>query len=124
MNPNARLIHIRILLAVSGLALLLLLSPCKVRNYIQAELGIAQTQVPGKSQTVLSQTSCYTVDVHKAVEQVTKPESQSPQALFSVPFSTLTVLASNSCLSLITGENPSGTNIPLYILYQNLKVYS
>ncbi len=37
---------------------LLVLSPCKVRNFIQAQLGVPQTEVLNKSQTTREQANC------------------------------------------------------------------
>ena len=36
-------------LSVVSLAFLLLVSPCKVRNFFQAELGLPQTEVSNKN---------------------------------------------------------------------------
>ena len=38
-------------LSVVSLAFLLLVSPCKVRNFFQAELGLPQTEVSNKNKS-------------------------------------------------------------------------
>lgn len=50
--------NIGTLLFAVGLILLLLISPCNVRNFIQEELGLPQTEVANKSKTYLSNSNC------------------------------------------------------------------
>src|SRR5690606_41833548 len=65
--------NIRTLLSVFGLATLLLLSPCKVRNFIQAEVGVPQTTVLNSSQTSISTTSCVAFDVAESKHSSSTP---------------------------------------------------
>src|SRR5690606_34914960 len=60
------------MLSITGLALLLLLSPCKVRNFIQSELGVSQTQALNKSQSTISQYSCFAFEITESAETVSE----------------------------------------------------
>ena len=110
---------------VFGLAVLLLLSPCKVRNFIQAGLDLPQTEVSNKSQSTVSQAFCKILVVSDAVEATSKPIDQ----LFNDPHSqaeqsTLEVTSHKPCFSFYTSRNLSVSEVSLYILYQNLQIYS
>ncbi|MCH4553398.1 hypothetical protein [Aestuariibaculum lutulentum] len=114
-----------ILKAISllGLALLLMLSPCKVRNFIQEELGIPQTEISNKNKTTFSQTCS---DSDTSIELTVK-EKQTKQRLFAEfkPFEAVLIITDFH-------EEPSSltqtlfhrvSHIPFYILYQNFKDY-
>lgn len=113
------------ILSLFGLALLLLLSPCKVRNFIQAELDVPPTEVLHKNQTTISATSCVAFDVsgidHSSSTSVKKALDNFVDGelfTFQLPIRYKT----NSTLQLSNSKLiPS---IPLYILYQNIQVYS
>ncbi len=114
------------ILSVVGLTVLLLLSPCKVRNFIQAELGIPQTHVLNKSQSTVAQTPCQTFE-NSDLAQVTAPSTfQHPDIPFSDGYRfepAIDALIRQSFVpTLSKGQQASA--IPLYILYQNRKVYS
>ncbi|MGE5942935.1 MAG: hypothetical protein ACM31G_01220 [Flavobacteriales bacterium] len=113
------------ILSVLGLAVLLLLSPCKVRNYIQAELGLPQTQVLNKSQSTISQSNCQTFEVSDAVQTITKPTLQQSHVIIPETYRLVfTPDLFKQSIHPITSRNHSVSFVPLYILYQNLKVYS
>lgn len=114
-----------ILLSVIGLALLLLLSPCKVRNHLQAQLGVTQTDVVNKNKTTLPNTTCNLSEVVESTIQSAIPT-----------FHFLSSLAKNNTQSssyervvVELLQNPNNqvksTSFlaPLYILYQNFKAY-
>lgn len=111
-------------LSIFGLVLLLLLSPCKVRNFIQAELGIPQTRVLNKSQSTISESNCQTFEFSETI-QTTKPNFQQSDFLISEAshFYFDSYLFKNS-FNLNTSRTQQVSDVPLYILYQNLKVYS
>ncbi len=112
-------------LSIFGLVLLLLLSPCKVRNFIEAELGIPQTKVLNKSQSTISQSNCQTFAFSETIQTVTKPNFQQPDFLVSeVSHFEFTTYLLRHSFNLNTSRNQQVSNVPLYILYQNLKVYS
>ncbi|MDO6761183.1 hypothetical protein Q4566_13310 [Tamlana sp. 2_MG-2023] len=112
-------------LSLFGLVLLLLLSPCKVRNFIQNELGIPQTKVLNKSQSSISESNCETFEFSETIQTVTNPTFQQPGFLISEAsqFDFTTYLLGNT-FNLNTSKNQQVSDVPLYILYQNLKVYS
>lgn len=113
------------LLSVIGLVLLLLLSPCKVRNYIQAELGIPTTEVASKNQTTVSNTTCSAFELSEAVVISSKVVIQSVVASEVKEItSTLPSSEGTSVSNDFYGKRThSRSPIPYYILYQNFKVY-
>jgi hypothetical protein len=113
------------ILSVLALALLLLLSPCKVRNFIQVEVGIPQTKVSNKSQTTITQSNCETFIVFSSNQTNTKPAYKQPLFLISDDYFS----GFNSVLTqYLHTSNPSRnlpvSDVPLYLLFQNLMVYA
>lgn len=113
------------ILSLFGLVLLLLLAPCKVRNFIQAELGVPQTKVLNKSQTTISTISCVTFDVAdingSSSITVTKTlDSSVDEKLFTLHYSVQSKV--NNILRI--SKSKLIPSIPLYILYHNIQVYS
>lgn len=111
-------------LSVLGLALLLLVSPCQVRNFIQAELGLPQTEVSNKSKTALTQSSCQTPEVSETDLIPTTRSTLSvspiePQSNY-LGFKSLDLPA---IFSPFTERNHPVAFVPFYILYRNFKVY-
>jgi hypothetical protein len=116
--------HISSVLPIIGLALLMLLSPCKVKNYFQANFGVAQTTVINKSQTALSQIDCRSTEVSELIEVTTKREIKHPH--FFIPETTqitFPVDLSSATSGYLTPRKYPVFFVPLYILYQKLKVY-
>lgn len=113
------------MLSLFGLVLLILLSPCKVRNYIQSELGIPHTNVTNKSQSTISQSTCQGFDISDTVQKVSKPAFQQFGFLNSEVFrlEMLFVPLFQPCFSS-SSRKISTSVVPLYILYHNLKIYS
>lgn len=99
-----------------------MLSPCKVRNLIQSELGFTQTKVGNKSKSTVGTSNCSIYEV--ATNTIVKKKSQSQQT----PSITIN---SNFVVSRIPtthsqsyqASNHSTATVPLYILYQNFKDY-
>ncbi|NLZ94236.1 MAG: hypothetical protein GX921_00220 [Bacteroidales bacterium] len=125
MKKELKIKEISLILSIFGLVLLLLFSPCKVRNFIQVELGIPQTDVLNKSQSIVYQSDCITFEVSKTVQSYTKPSLHHPDFFFTEivslePSSNQTILLSIPFAS----ENKLTSDVPLYILYQNLKIYA
>ena len=125
MSKNSSLINIKLILPVFGLVLLLLMSPCKVRNFIQAELDIPTTEVLNKNKSSISQVNCQSFQTSKAVKTISNPSIGQPNFLSSeitgFEFSISIVQNSfpfNSSIEQLTAD------IPLYILYQNFKVHT
>ena len=125
MNKKLEIKKINSILTSFGLVLLLLLSPCKVRNFIQAELGVPQTNVLNKSQSTISPSNCQTYEISETIQTISKtniqqsyfPISEANSFEFKFDFPKHSATQSLS-------KRPLVTDIPLYILYQNLQVYS
>jgi hypothetical protein len=112
-------------MSIFGLVLLLLLSPCKVRSFIQAELGIPKTNVLSKSQSTAFQTHCQNFEVSETVNTTSKPVIQQPNFLISEAYHfEFTVNLIKHSFNLNTSRNQLVSDVPLYILHQNLLVYS
>ena len=113
------------MLSIAGLALLLLVSPCKVRNFMQSKLGVSQTQALNKSQSTISQFGCFSVEISQSDETLIKPSITVTKLLFNAVcpddftghFYQYPVISPPSKYLLIS-------DVPLYILYRNLKIYS
>ena len=125
VKENCNINKVNTILSIFGLVLLLLLSPCKVRNFIQAELGVPQTKVSTKSQSTISQSNCKTFERSETIKTNSKISVQ--QALFldfeAYRFDFITYLVKPS-FNLNTSQSQQATDVPFYILYQNLKIYS
>ncbi len=125
MREEIGIKKINSILSVFGLALLLLLSPCKVRNFIQSELGIPQTKVLNKSQSTISQSDCQNFEVSEIIQNISKPTFQQPDFLVSDTYRfDFTIHLLKHSFSLKSSRSFQATDVPLYILYQNLKIYS
>lgn len=113
------------MLPVMGLALILLFSPCKVRNFIQSGLDLAQTQVLNKSKSTFSQSSCQTFEISTTDQTRSKQDPNFSKPLptesYSVDFSDHARKPSKTTLP---SEYQSISDVPLYILYKNLRVFT
>jgi len=114
------------MLPILGLALLLLISPCKVRNFIQSGLDLTQTQVLNKSQSTVSQSSCQSFEIlasdkapsQKDINSIkTLPSESFFNDLPDLHFCKDSKITRSSDYELVS-------DIPLYILYKNLKVHA
>jgi hypothetical protein len=107
-----------------GLAFLLLISPCKVRNFIQSNLDVPQTEVTNKSKTSLSHTNCSDADnLATSTAGVKKITKQLPAVFNDYSFAIYQTEFSNSYLLPHHARNNFASAIPLYILYQHIKDY-
>lgn len=125
MKEKLKLKKCHSILSVLGLVLLLLLSPCKVRNFIQAELGLPQTNVLNKNQTTISSMSCVAFDVaetnHSSSTSDKKELENFANDEFFAFYSTTQSKIKNT---LRISKSKLIPSLPLYILYQNFQVYS
>jgi hypothetical protein len=113
------------ILSIFGLALLLLILPYKVRNFIQAELGTPQTTVLNKSQSTISQSNCQTFEVSETLKNSSKPTFKPSEFLISEASRfDFTIYLLKHSFNLNARGSQQATGVPLYILYQNFKVYS
>ena len=112
------------LFPILGLAVLLLLSPCKVRNYIQAELGIPQTEISNKIKTTVSSSSCNEVQIsNQTTVEKRATTIKLPASLSEFIFAFFLSDISKSYTPNYQTRSYSASTIPLYILYQNFKDY-
>jgi len=110
-------------LSIFGLVLLLLLSPCKVRNFIQAELGVPQTKVLNKSKSAIS--DCQTFELSEIVQQTSKPTCPQSNFPYLDVYSYEFIINSlKNSYTQITAKNVHFSRVSLHILYQNIQVYS
>ncbi len=103
---------------------MLLLSPCKVRNYIETELGVPQTEVHNKSKSTLSQANCTNLDI--IFKSSTKEKSNVKYLPIISPKFEVFFETANLATSYILPQEKkkvSAYSTPLYILYQNFKDY-
>ena len=114
------------LFPIIGLIFLLLFSPCKVRNFVQAELNVPQTEVSNKSQTTHNQLSCYDSEITDAsliqVAASTKISPFFPTRAFNFSLYFIESFPNK----ITTNYQKKGfitSSIPLYILFKNFKVY-
>ena len=125
MKKSNKINKANLILSIFGLVLFLLLSPCKVRNFIQTELGIPQAKVLNKSQSTIFQSNCQTFDVSEAIKLFSKLDIQQPNFLpLEVNGFEFTIDLLKHSFNLSPSSSQQATGVPLYILYQNLKVYS
>tara|TARA_R110000751_G_scaffold100068_2_gene193863 strand:+ start:165876 stop:166250 length:375 start_codon:yes stop_codon:yes gene_type:complete len=110
-------------LPLLGLVLLLLLSPCKVRNFIQVELGLTQTEVSNKSQATVSYLDCNDFEITNTSFQKSTTSVDFTAIIVDVNTAFVVSDISKSYLQPDQKGNYSVSKIPLYILYQNFKDY-
>lgn len=125
MKENKQIKPLLTRLSLLGLIMLLLLSPCKVRNSIEFALGIPQTKVSNRNIATVSNNSCSVYEVRNAKVSVSQPTKPKPPLL--------TVTISSNDGKIIGVFNPTFTRnerweesaspVPYYLLYQNFKVY-
>ena len=112
------------MLPILGLMLLVLFSPCKVRNFIQVELGFPQTDVYNKSLATINTSNCSSLVIDTNTFVSEKSTSQLlPAILVNVDFIFNISYFSTHIIPSISVDNHATSAIPLYILYQNFKNY-
>ncbi len=115
--------QLRTALSVVGLALLLVLSPCKLRHFIQGEIGLPQTEVSNKNKAVLTDADCEVTDAAvyaNGPSDKTPPETLPAENLTPQPFPSE---GERKSLPTVTrGESAAG--VPYYILYRRFQVYA
>jgi hypothetical protein len=109
--------------SVVALGLLLLVSPCKVRNFIQAELGVEQTQVSNKSQSFVPQFNCQHLEHAEANALISKTGLEFTSYAGSLNFNVnLDTISHRSLVVKHDTSSKVASSVPLYILYNHLKV--
>ena len=108
--------------SVTLLIALLLLSPCKVRNLIQAEIGVTTTAASNKSKSTLSKTACVTAKEIATISSANTAEVQL-HAVLPTPISfcwNAAEIKNQPCL-INASQTRRNKSVPLYILYQNFR---
>lgn len=125
MKARVKIKQINPILSIFGLAVLLLFSPCKVRNLVQAELGIPQTKVLNKSKATIAPSSCQAFAASTAVQTLSSQEVLQPDSPIQEAYHSK--IAIRPSQYLCTKRASSGQliyDVPLYILYHSILVYS
>ena len=125
MKARLKIKQINTILSIFGLAALLLSSPCKVRNLIQAELGIPQTKVLNKSKATIAPSSCQAFAASRAVQTLSVQEVLQPDSPIQEAYHSK--IAIHSAQYLCTRKALNGQliyDVPLYILYHSMLLYS
>lgn len=125
MKEKLNIKNISVLLSVIGLALMLVISPCKVRNYIQLEFGIAQIEASNKSKSTIGVSTCNTFEISEIALASSKPSIECLSTLV-VDKTNFTLNINNFPEKLIHFNLRKPYSLPLvpfYILYQNFKIY-
>ncbi len=113
-------------LPILGLAFLLLLSPCKVKNFIHAELGIPKAEVSNIGKTPISSSNCSTIELTENALTFSKQAAQQSLAFHPNEEATFYFKAIDFSNPLIIPNQKRNVPVsltPYYILYQNFKVY-
>lgn len=107
---------------VTLLIALLLVSPCKVRNLIQAEIGVAITAATNKSKSALSKSICVIAEEIAATSPVHDTEVQLHAVLPAPLFFWWNTTEIKKQVFLINAsQTQRNKSVPLYILYQNFR---
>lgn len=125
MKEKTNIKDIHRILSIIGLVVLLCLSPCKVRNYIQSEFGGLKTEASNKSQTTISNASCNIFEVVDATVNIAKPtfSHAATLAVNTVYFTSNTIDFRKKSINNFRNGSDTASFIPFYILFQNFKVY-
>ena len=125
MGVNSNINYTSSMLSIFGIVILLLISPCKVRNFVQAEIDVPQTEVSNKSKSSVSGSKCQTLEISKKAQTISKPAFEQPEH-FSSAFTNLdfSIDLLNDSFKLNKSKHQLNAEIPLYILYQNLKLHT
>lgn len=112
---------------IIGLGILLLLAPCKVRNFIQAELGLEITKVSNLSQTNfnVAQSDCSILTNENQSAKKTSSNLHKQKVDhngFACFISSKTNVSTYKSVKPRSLKHP--TKKPLYILQKGLLVYS
>ena len=112
-------------LSASVFSLLLLLSPCKVKNLIQAELGIPITIASNKSKSTIANSNCNVLELEDAQIAVSSNSSKHPSLSVAKTerFSFSKIAENNIITNYFKTSSILVFSVPLFILYQKIKVH-
>ncbi|GAA0890798.1 hypothetical protein GCM10009122_04770 [Fulvivirga kasyanovii] len=113
------------MLPILGMTLLLLLSPCKVRNFVQAELDVPQTEVSNKSKSTISNSGCSIFEATSDTLVTEKSAFQNLPGLAAAGFESVFGESgfSRHYVQPHNARTHLAIEVPLYILYQSFKDY-
>lgn len=124
MRKLIKILNTSSLFPIIGLVVLLLFSPCKVRNFIQVELNLPLTEVSNKSQTTTSNLSCYSsVITDISLLQTIPSVKVFPvfiNGFFNTSFQFIQVFH-NKIRTDYQKKRHVTSSVPLYILFKNFK---
>lgn len=125
MKEKKNIKSIKTLAYLIGLVFLLLLAPCKVRNYIQVELGLPTTEVSNKSVSNFSDSNCKTFEIACKNLSLSKSFSQLISSLVenTKVFTFQTTDFTKKSILTYAKETKTISFVPLYILFKNFKAY-
>ncbi len=124
MKDKLNIRKTNVVISTLGLAILLLLSPCKVRKFIQLELGTLQTEVLNKSKTTIGNSNCNTFEVTDSVLTVSRLSLQFlPACALNLVHYFSVIEHRRQPFDSYKTKNHSISFVPYYILYRNFKVY-
>lgn len=117
-------INIITILQVAFFSSLLLLSPCSVRNSIEDALNLERTTVINKSKSARVSTNACNTGI---VELIVSENTPKKEVNFNSPLIASNFIAINQSFkpqsNTYRKHDSSLSEIPLYILYQNLKYH-
>ena len=122
MKLKERHVSVKNGFSIIGLVVLLLLSPCKIRHVVQDFFDVPQTEVSSKNKTTPNFSCC---QLRNLPGNDTKTSSLSRDIVINTNETRFQTLCFNTSIKFTntseTRELPTG--VPLYILYQHLKVH-
>ncbi|TVP47623.1 MAG: hypothetical protein EA341_12495 [Mongoliibacter sp.] len=111
-------------LPLIGLVLLLLLTSCKIRNFVEAEFGLTKTTVINKNKATLPSSSCQVTDASEAFSSNERHQFIHFDFFAKDNFSTKSFNRSGlGGNSILPERRQSLFSVPLYILFQNFKIH-
>lgn len=111
-------------LSAALLGLLLILSPCKTRQSLQAAWNIPQTEVSNKSKTVLASADCDNDRLAESVYSFSSAPAPLPlNALNTAPSQFLLLAKELTAEQLYPFSAPPFAKRAIYLLYQRLTLY-
>ncbi|WP_418638976.1 hypothetical protein [Winogradskyella sp.] len=126
MKFQSQIKQLTALLSVTGLVVLLVFSPCKVRNSIQEAFDVTKTEVSNKNRSALKNGTC---NVYSDVNSVISKANYSLQlsqdlGINTSQFNTTTIALSDRPIAKYYNARAEIPPLaPYYILFQNNKAY-
>lgn len=111
------------LISVLGLTFLLLISPCNIRNYFQANFKTYKTEANNKSKTKLTDLQCFSFN--KDTDFINDVNTFSNYLTLNHKTYSTYYKSFNyqSNIYFFNDFQFSNLKIPLYILFQNIKIF-